>query len=154
MATVQEDRVGRDGHSEAHRAERSLTDLIKELRDETTLLIREEVELAKTEMSEKVSRVSRNGGYLAGGGLFAFAGLIVLLLAASAGLYVGLVAAGLANAIAGWLAPLIVGGIAVAIGYAFMQKAITTLKHESAVPERTVQTMKDDKNWMKGKVSR
>lgn len=154
MATVQEDRAGRDGRSEAHRTERSLTDLIKELRDETTLLIREEIELAKLEMSEKVSRVARNGGYLAGGALFAFAGLIVLLMAASAGVYVGLVAAGLENAMAGWLAPLIVGGIAVVIGYAFMQKAITTLKNESVVPERTVQTVKDDKNWMKGKVSR
>lgn len=160
MATTQaETHDGR--HDTAHtttsrieRPERSIADLIKELRDETTLLVREEVTLAKTEMSEKVNRVARNAGYLAGGSLMAFAGLIVLLMAASAGLYVGLVAAGLTHYTAGWLAPLIVGGVVVVIGYAFLQKAITTLKNESMVPERTAKTIQDDKNWMKQKVTR
>lgn len=159
MATTHPDT--RDGHHETvhatnriDRPERSIADLIKELRDETTMLVREEVTLAKTEMSEKVNRVTRNAGYLVGGSLVAFAGLIVLLMAGSAGLYVGLVAAGLTHYTAGWLAPLIVGGVVVAIGYAFLQKAISTLKHESVVPERTAKTIQDDKNWMKQKVAR
>lgn len=153
MATVHETRVPQDGREGGQRADRSLTDLLKELRDETTALVREEVALAKTELSEKVSRVARNSGYLIAGSLIAFAGIVVLLLAASAGLYVGLVAMGLANATAGWLAPLIVGLLVVVIGYAFVRKAISTLQNESAVPQRTMKTIRDDKDWMKGKVT-
>ena len=48
---------------------------------------------------------------------------------------------------------LIVGGIVVAIGYGMLQKAISTLSNESAMPERTVKTVQDDKNWIKEKVS-
>jgi hypothetical protein len=153
------DTAGVHGTSQAtdhrfDRPERSIVDLFKELRDETTLLVREEVTLAKTEMSEKVNRVARNTGYLAGGSLVAFAGAIVLLMAAAAGLYAGLVAMDVSHYVAGWLAPLIVGAVALAIGYAFLQKAITTLKNESVVPERTAKTIQDDTNWMKQKVSR
>ncbi len=154
MATIPEQPAYHDRRAESDRGERSLASLLKELRDETTTLMRDEVTLAKTEMSEKVSRVSRNVGYLAGGGLVAFAGGMLLLLAASAGLYVGLQALDVDSAIALWLAPLIVGGIVVAIGYGMLQKAISTLSNESAIPERTAKTVQDDTNWIKEKVSR
>ena len=123
-----EERIHSDGQSHSARADRSITELIKELRDETIELVREEVALAKTEVSENVNRVARNSVYLGVGALIAFAGLIILLFAASAGAYVGLIAAGVENVTAGWLAPLIVGGIVLLIGYAFVQKAISTLK--------------------------
>ncbi|HEX8313176.1 MAG TPA: phage holin family protein, partial [Chthoniobacteraceae bacterium] len=58
-------------------------DLLKELRDETTTLFREEVTLVKKEMSEKLSQTTRNVGYLATGSLIAFAALIMLLFAGS-----------------------------------------------------------------------
>ena len=124
------------------------------MRDETIELVREEVALAKTEVSENVSRVARNSVYLGTGALIAFAGLIILLFAASAGLYVGLVAADIDRATAGWLAPLIVGGVVLLIGYAFVQKAISTLKEASLVPERTVRSVKEDTNWVKQKVAK
>ena len=138
-------------HTTAHDG-RSLGELIKDLRDQTTTLVRDEVKLAKTEMSEKVSKLSRNGGYLAAGALVAFSGLIVLLLAASAGLYIGLVAAGLSHSMAGWVAPLAVGLVVIAIGYGLMQKAISTFRKEPLVPQRTVETVRDDAEWMKRKV--
>lgn len=154
MATIPEESVQHDQRAESDRGERSLASLLKELRDETTTLMREEVALAKTETSEKINRVSRNVGYLAGGGSVAFAGVMMLLLAAAAGLYVGLLAMDLAVSTALWLAPLIVALVVIAIGYAMLQKAINTLKHESAIPERTAKTVQDDKNWIKEKVSR
>jgi hypothetical protein len=138
---------------EAHEDGRTLTDLLKELRDESVRLLRQEVALAKSEMSEKAARTGRNLGYLAAGGMVAFAGMLVLLFAAAAGLYVALVAADLSHATAGWLAPLIVGGVVLAVGYAFVQKAISTLKHESLTPERTVETMQENTQWIKEKVS-
>jgi hypothetical protein len=64
-----------------------------------------------------------------------------------------LTAAGLSHATAGWLSPLIVGAIVTGIGYALVQKAIATFKHESLTPERTVETLQDNKNWIKEKVS-
>lgn len=136
------------------REERSLTVLVKELRDETITLMRQEVALAKTEMSEKAARVGRNVGYLGAGALVAYAGLIFLLLAATAGIYLGLVAADVSEATAWWLAPLIVGAVVLVIGYSLIQKAISTLKRETVVPERTAESLQRDKNWMKGKVTR
>jgi hypothetical protein len=131
---------------------RSLADLLRQLRNEMTALLRQEVALAKTETTEKASRVARNGAYLAIGGLVAYAGVILLLVAATAGLYVGLVAAGLTNATSGWLAPLIVGAIVAVIGYALVQKALSTLRRESMVPERTVHSLQRDQQWAKEKV--
>lgn len=149
-----EERIRVDGQETAPRPERSITDLFKDLRDETVVLVREEVNLAKTEISENVNRLGRNGAYLGVGALIAFAGLIVLLFAASAGLYMGLVAADVSNATAGWLAPLIVGGVVVLIGYALVQKAISTLKDAPLVPERAVRSVKEDTNWVKQKVAK
>jgi uncharacterized membrane protein len=154
MATVHDDHVERDYRASTDRNERSLASLLKELRDETTMLMREELELAKTEISEKLSRVSRNVAYLATGSMVAFAGLIVLLIAASAGLRVGLIAMDLDPLTADWLAPLIVAAVVMVIGYVLLHKAINTLKEESMVPERTVKTVQDDKNWIQEKVSR
>lgn len=128
----------------------SITDLLKELRDESMTLVRQEVALAKTEMSEKVSRVGRNLGYLAAGGLVAVVGAIFLLTALVAGVQAILVAIGLEE-VAGWLAPLLVGATIGLIGYGLIQKALTTLKHESLVPEKTVQTLKEDKEWITNK---
>ncbi len=144
----------RDEHYPGHDDNgRTLTDLLKELRDESIRLFRQEITLAKTEMSEKASHTGRNIGYLAAGGLVAYAGVILLLMALTVGLYVALVAMDVSHATAGWLAPLIVGGIVTAIGYGLVQKALSTLKQESLKPERTVETLQDNKNWIKEKVS-
>lgn len=145
-----------DVETRSHRStavEASLPDLLKELRDEGTTLFRQEILLAKEEMSEKVSRVGRNLGYLVAGGLAAYAGVVVVLLALSALLYVALVELGLSNMISGWLAPLIVGAVVALIGFGMMKKAQHTLSEESAVPERTRQSLQEDKNWIQDKVS-
>jgi xanthine/uracil permease len=82
----------------------------------------------------------------------AFAGALLLAMALAAGLYVGLVAADVSHETAGWLAPLLVGAILAAIGYSLIQKALTALRQESVVPERTVETLKDDKEWAQEKI--
>lgn len=132
---------------------RGITDLLKDLRDETTTLLRQEVALAKTELTEKSGRLGRNLGYLATGGMVAYAGLLFLLLAATAALRVGLEKMGLSDDISVWLAPLIVGLVVAGIGYVLVQKAITTLKHESVVPEKTVASLQENKQWIQQKVT-
>jgi hypothetical protein len=140
-------------HTNGNRDSRSVVDLIKELRDEMTQLMRQEVALARVEISDKMSRASRNVAYLAVGGLILYAGLLIALMAAAAGLYVGLVAAGLTHYTAGWLAPLIIGVVVAVIGYIFVQKGLSTLKRESLVPGQTIQTVKETKEWVQEKVS-
>lgn len=132
---------------------RSITGLLRELRDETTILLRQEVALAKTEISEKASRAGRNAAYLATGGLIVYAGALFLLLAATAALLVGLEAMGVDRGITLWLAPLIVGGVVALVGYGLVQKGITTLKHESLVPEKTKESVQENKQWLQDRMT-
>jgi Putative Actinobacterial Holin-X, holin superfamily III len=59
--------------------ESSIVYLLKKLRDDTTTLVRDEISLAKTEISEKIASTSRNVGYLAAGALVAYAALMLIL---------------------------------------------------------------------------
>ncbi len=129
---------------QAPRDERSLGELFAELARETGTLVRQEVELAKTEMTHKASRAGRDIGFLAVGGLVAYAGILALLAAA----VLGLVAAGLDA----WLAALIVGLIVAAAGYALVQRGLTALKREELAPRQTVETLKEDAQWAKEQV--
>ena len=131
---------------------RSVGDLLKELRDETGDLLREEVALVRTEMSEKVGRTLRNTAYLAAGGMIALLGVVFLLLALTSGLAIAFEAGGMDEATALWLAPLVVGLVVALIGYALVQKAISTLRNERMYPEKTAQTMKENYRWAKEKV--
>ncbi len=136
------------------RDDRSLGDLIRDLRDESSHLLRQEVALAKAEMSEKASRVGRNTGYLTAGGAALAGGLLFLALAATVGIYNGLVAAEMSRANAGWLAPLMTGLVIAVIGYALIQKGISALQHESPMPERTVDSIQENAQWAKEKVTK
>jgi hypothetical protein len=130
----------------------SIPSLLRDLRDQATTLLRQEAALAKAEMTEKVGATSRNLGLLLFGALTAFAGFVVLLMAAVEGTRIGLAHVGQAHN-AAWLAPLIVGGLVTLIGIAFVQKAKSTLKRTSVVPEHTVRTMKENQQWIASKVS-
>lgn len=131
--------------------ERSLGQLLKELRDETTTLLRQEVDLAKTEMSEKASRVGSNLGSLAMGGAVAFLGALALLAAVVYGL-TSLLDQFMSVGVAIWLAPLIVGVVLAAVGYSLVKKALVTLRQESLTPRRTTQTLQENKEWLKARM--
>jgi hypothetical protein len=131
---------------------RSVTELFKRLRDETTTLFRQEVALVKAETSEKASRITRNVVFLAVGGAIAFAGFIFLLLGLDHLILVGLVGAGVSNRVAVWVAPLIVGVVIAAIGYGLLQKGVSTLRRERVAPHRTVQSLQENKEWLKHKI--
>ncbi|HET9212609.1 MAG TPA: phage holin family protein, partial [Thermoanaerobaculia bacterium] len=55
--------------------------------------------------------------------------------------------------VAAWLAPLIVGIVLAAIGYSLVKKALATLKHEGIAPQRTTQSLQENKAWLKQKIS-
>lgn len=132
--------------------ERSLGQLLKELTSETTTLLKQEVSLAKTEMSEKASRLGNNLGELAVGGGVAFLGALALLTAAIYGL-TSILDQFLSLGVAVWLAPLLIGLILAAVGYSLVKKALETLKRESLTPQRTTQSLQENKAWLKQKIS-
>jgi xanthine/uracil permease len=136
---------------EALREERSIGQLLKELRDETTTLLRQEVDLAKTEMGEKAARTGKSLGALAMGGGVAFLGALALLAAVVYGL-TSILNQFMSVGVAIWLAPLIVGLVLASIGYSLVQKALATLKQESLTPQRTTQTLQENKEWLKARM--
>jgi len=144
-------RNGKNRLDEHDRSEtRSLSDLVKELRNESVTLVREEVALAKTEIGEKANTIGHNGVMLIAGGAIAHLGLIFLLLAVSYGLYVAIGLAGLPiHAL--WIAPLIVGLVVGGVGLAMFSKAKNTLSNVSPVPQRSKNSLKEDKQWLHAK---
>jgi hypothetical protein len=136
-----------------HEHEMGVVGLLKELRDESVKLLRQEASLAKTEVSEKAAKFARNAAYLAAGAAVALIGAIFILTAVSNLIAVGLEDAGMSQEVARWLAPFIVGAVMAGLGFAFVTKAIATFRTESVVPEKTVETIKENKEWLESKVS-
>jgi len=132
--------------------EEPVSDLIKDLRDETLVMMKQQIELAKEETSEKVSRTVKNTVSLVTGGLVLYTGILFLLAGLTYLGYVGLVAAGLSSGIAMWLMPLITGVIVSIVGGVMVSKSMKTLKNTSVVPERMVNTLKEDQRWIRRKL--
>jgi hypothetical protein len=119
--------------------ERSLFSLFSDLWRETTTLVHEEAELAKAELSEKVSQVTTGAGEIAAGGAILFAGFIVLLFAA-----VGALQLMLPTEHAIWIAPLVVGLVVMIIGYIALSRGKKQMQAESLAPRRTIESLKRD----------
>jgi hypothetical protein len=132
--------------------ERSLGELFKQLRNETTTLFRQEVRLAKAETAEKARSYGRHSTVLGVGGALAFAALLLLLTGLSYLVSAGLVAAGVSAVHAAWLGLLIVGVVVGIIGYIMVRKGINAMKRESPIPERTLQTLQENQEWVKHKL--
>ena len=118
---------------------RSLLGLFSDLWRETTTLVHEEAELAKAELSEKVSQVTTGAGEVAAGGAILFAGFIVLLFAA-----VGALELMLPTEHSIWIAPLIVGLAVMIIGYIALSRGKKQMQAESLAPQRTLESLKRD----------
>jgi hypothetical protein len=101
--------------------------------------VHEEAELAKADMAEKVSQVTTGAGSIAAGGAVLFAGLIILLIAASNGL-----ALALPPEHSVWLAPLIVAIVAMLIGYAIFAAGRKKLQAHNLKPSRSLDSLRRD----------
>jgi hypothetical protein len=127
------------------RDERSLGDLFSDLSRETTTLVRQEVQLAKAELTQSATEAARGIGMLVAGGAVAYAGLLFLLLA----IVFGLIEAGWDA----WLAALVVGLVVVAIGAVLVLRARESLKPANLAPQKTVETLKEDAAWAKEQIT-
>ena len=102
----------------------------------------QEIQLARTEMSEKISRVTTNLLSVGAGGFVAYLGGLALVGALI------LAIRDLANISLAWSA-FIVGAVLAIIGYVMLQKGVKELKRVDLAPRRTVETLKDDVQWAK-----
>lgn len=123
--------------------EKSLGELFADLSRETSTLVRQEVALARVELSEKGSKVGKNVAFLAMGGAIAYAGFLVLLAAA---------VIVLANVIPLWASALVVGLIVAAVGYFLVQKGMTTLREMDLAPRETLESLREDKEWLQRQI--
>src|SRR5688572_30026252 len=130
----------------------SIPNLLRDLRDETTTLFRQEVALAKTEMKENVSRMTGNAVKIAVGGFVAYAGVIVLLIGIGHLLGALLIRAGLDEQVAQWLAPSIVGLLVAIIGYMMLSKAKNAMASEGIAPRQTIDSIRENKQWAQSKL--
>ena len=121
----------------------SLGRLFRDLADDISDLTRKEIELARTETMEKVSNASKAVISMAAGGSIAYAGLLFLLAAAV------LV---IATWVPYWLSAVIVGGVAVIVGLIMVQGGRSALQNTNITPEKTVDTMKENAQWVKEKI--
>jgi uncharacterized membrane protein YqjE len=117
-----------------------LGELFGRLVDEVKTLVREEVYLAKTEMSEKASAAVRDIVFLFIGGAIAYGGFLAIV----AGLAIIL-----AETFPLWTAALLTGIIVGGIGYFFVHKGLSDIKSRRIAPEQTIETLKEDKEWVK-----
>jgi hypothetical protein len=133
---------------------RSIANLIKELRDETTLLLRQEVALAKTEIAEKAAKAAWNAAYLAIGAVIGLISGLFLLLTVSFLLTWGLIEAGVNRHVSYWLAPLILAVIIGGVAAALIGKAIATFRDvETLAPRKTIDSLQENKQWATQKVT-
>ncbi len=126
------------------RDDRSLGELFAELAQETSTLVRQEVELARVELGQKAAGVGRAVASLVLGGAVAYAGFLAIMAA---------VIVALANAgLPWWLSALLVGVVVAGVGYALVARARAALERVELVPRRTVETLKEDREWAKEQI--
>jgi xanthine/uracil permease len=126
---------------------RSLAALFSDLWRETSTLVHQEAELAKAEISEKVSQVGTGAAAIAIGGAIVFAGFLVLLGAAVGALYLMLDTEHRV-----WLAPLIVGVVVMVIGFIALAVGRKELKTRNLAPSHTLDSLRDNAQFVKGHV--
>ncbi|HNR11830.1 MAG TPA: phage holin family protein [Thermodesulfobacteriota bacterium] len=119
--------------------------LFTQFTQELSSLMRQEVQLAKTEVSEKASQAGTGIAWIALGGALAYAGVIFLHIAA---------VIALSYLVPSWLAAIIVGAFAIIVGLGILQKGRSNLKAQNLVPHETVDSLRQDKNLAKDYVRR
>ena len=120
----------------------STGDLLKQLSNETTTLVKQELDLAKAEMAEKGKKAG------AGAGMFGGAGLLGLgAFGALTAFFIALLQTALNHT---WLAALIVAAVYGAVaGVLALQGRNKIQEATPPMPEQTVETLKEDAEWAK-----
>jgi cbb3-type cytochrome oxidase subunit 3 len=121
--------------------EQPLGEVARDLTRDLSLLVRQEVELAKAEMARK-GRVAAPGL-----GMIGSAGIVGLMAAGALTAFLILV---LSLVLDEWLAALLVGVVLAATAYVLAKQGKERVEEAGApVPEQTIETVKEDVEWAK-----
>jgi Putative Actinobacterial Holin-X, holin superfamily III/PUCC protein len=122
---------------------RPLGDLFSDLASDMSNLVRQEVNLAKLEVTQKAKYLGRNVGYLVVGGAVAYAGMLAVIAA---------IIMFLDRYMPMWGAALLVGVVVALIAWLMIGKAMSALQEADLTPHETVETLKEDATWMKQQI--
>jgi hypothetical protein len=121
--------------------DRPTGELLKELANETTTLVRQEIDLMKAELAEKAKPAGIGAGMFGGAGLFGLGAFLALT-----GFFVAL----LDGAMPIWLAALVVAVVYAAIAGVLALTGRQKVKEATPVaPEQTMESVKEDVQWAK-----
>ncbi len=122
------------------KTEKPLSQLISDMTSDLSTLFRKEIELAKVETKEEISRATKAGGMLGAAGFAGYMAVVMLSFA---------IAFLLDLVLPTWAAFLIVAAIYGIVGFVLFQQGRNRMKTVNPVPEQTVETVKEDVQWLK-----
>ena len=110
--------------------------------------------MAQTELTQKATSVGKNVGFLVAGGAVGYTALLVILAAVVIGL-TQLISnlSGWQLITSAWVAAAIVGLVVGIVAYVLVTSALAKLKNMELTPRQTVETLKEDAEWLKNQVS-
>ena len=121
--------------------------LLRELAEGSSSLIRQEMRLARLELTEMLGAMATGGALIVGGSVFALLGGLSLL--------IGIILLGADQWLRDryWLAALIVLVVAGALALFFMARGKALLSPKQLAPDQTVATLKEDTAWLKQRLT-
>jgi uncharacterized membrane protein YqjE len=125
-------------------SEAGLADLLRQLAQDSAMLVRQEVTLAKAELQQNLKSAVRDATMVAVGGGVALVGALVMVL------FLVLAVGDAVNEY--WLGALIVGAILLLAGGLLAKGSLRKLKSGGIAPERTLETLKEDKQWAQNEI--
>lgn len=121
-------------------AEPSLGELFKELAQESSTLVKQEMALAKAEMRENLRKFARDAVMLAAGGGILLVAMLV---------FTAFLVAGLGDMLGDeyWLGALIVGVVYAIVGGVLLMRGRSGMQGDDLRPEHTIESLQEDKRW-------
>jgi drug/metabolite transporter (DMT)-like permease len=127
---------------------RGIGALVRELADGSATLVRSEAQLARAEISQLVKGIATGTGFVAIGGVLALLGGLSLL----AGVILLIGDQWLPRDLY-WVAALLVVVVSGGIALLFARRGLALLSPSALAPDQTVETLKEDKEWLKQRMT-
>jgi DNA-binding Lrp family transcriptional regulator len=126
-------------------ADRSIGDLLRDLSQQATTLIRQELELARTEVSERVSALVSDGVWIGAGVLLLHTALVTSV----AAIVLALGQAGMSFPVAAAL----VATVLVIVAGIIIQSRVSAIRRRRSMPSQTVHSIKETGQWLRDQAS-
>ena len=134
------------------KTEESLPTLFTRLGDDVTQLFDTKLSLLKVEVKEEVNEYARDGALIGAGGIVAAIGFAFLNVALALGIATLFANADLSQAAKYAIGFLAAGVLYLVVGVVVILAMKSRLAKQSLVPNRTVQELRKDKQWLKNEL--